>query len=80
MSLAQESGVPGFAMPGLTLWAKGYHGGTHKWFRAEVRRLRVQFPRIHVRYLEDERGNSHQLALPELEAYLHAGEVMERDW
>ena len=80
VSLAEETGVPAFATPGNELWAKGWHAGAHKWYKAQVVKLRVNFPRIVVKYLADDAGNSHRLALPELDAYLHAGDVRERDW
>jgi hypothetical protein len=80
VSLAEEIGVPAFATPGNELWAKGWHAGAHKWYQAKVVKLRASFPRIVVKYLADDAGNSHRLALPELDAYLHAGDVRERDW
>lgn len=64
-------------MPGSIVWAKGYHAGVHKWFKARVKKLRVQFPRIVVAYISDEAGNTNRLALPELDAYLHAADVRE---
>ena len=45
-----------------------------------VAKLRTAFPRIHVVYVADERGNANGLALPELSAYLCAADVRERDW
>jgi integrase len=80
VSLTEEIGVPAFATPGNELWAKGWHAGAHKWYKAKVVKLRASFPRIVVKYLADDAGNSHRLALPELDAYLHAGDVRERDW
>ena len=80
ISLADETGIPGYALPPNLLWAKGWHAGEHAWFKARVVKLRVKFPRIHVKFLEDEHGSTHPLALPELDAYLHAADVRERDW
>ena len=80
ISLADETGVPEFAFPSNQVWAKGWHAGKHAWFKARVVKLRVKFPRIHVKFLEDEHRNTHPLALPELDAYLHAADVRERDW
>ena len=37
--------------------------------------IRKAFPKIHVRFVADEAGNTHALALPELDAYLHAGDI-----
>ena len=78
VSLADESGVPAFAMPPNRVWARGWHAGTHKWFKARVVKLRRAFPRIHVTFDADEQGNTHKHALPELDAYLHAADV--RAW
>ena len=64
-------------MPPNIVWARGWHAGAHKWFRARVVQLRRAFPRIHVAFEEDEHGNSHKHALPELDAYLHAADVRE---
>ena len=80
ISLADENGVPGWAFPPLKVWAKGWHAGKHAWFKARVVKLRTQFPRIHVAFEEDEHGNTNTLALPELDAYLHAADVRARDW
>ena len=77
VSLAEENGVPQFAMPGNRVWARGWHGGAHKWFKARVVALRVRFPRIHVAFEEDEHGSAHKLALPELDAYVCAADVRE---
>ena len=53
----------------------GWHAGIKKWFTARVVKVRSAFPKIHVRFVADEAGNTHALALPELDAYLHAGDV-----
>ena len=80
VSLEDETGVPEFALPPNELWAKGWHAGRHSWFKAHVVKLRTKFPRIHVAFDEDEAGNTHALALPELSAYVHAADVQPRDW
>ena len=43
--------------------------------KARVVKLRPRFPRIHVKYLADEHGATHALALPPVDAYLHAGQL-----
>ena len=53
----------------------GWHAGIKKWFTARVVKVRSAFPKIHVRFEADEAGNTHTLALPELDAYLHAGHI-----
>jgi hypothetical protein len=80
--LSHETSVPAFALPGNgQLWALGWHGGVRQWFKAEVVALRVRFPRVHVRFVEDAHGSTHKLALPTpVEAYVHAGMLLERDW
>ena len=80
VSLADETGVPDYAMPGNEVWARGWHAGAHGWFKARVLKLRSGFPRIVVHYFEDDQGSTNRLALPELDAYLHAGDIMSRDW
>ena len=71
-----EMGVPAFALPGETVWAMGLHAGTRKRFRAEVIKLRTQFPRIVVKYTATEGGGTLPLELPDpVTAYLHAGDV-----
>ena len=79
MSLADESGIPAFALPPNRVWARGFYAGSHAWFKARVIKLRANFPRIHVQFEEDADGNKSKLALPELSAYLHAGEVAALD-
>ena len=51
-------------------------------FRAEVTALRVQFPRIVVRYTASEDGAAtHPHALPEMRtAYVTMADVAPRDW
>ena len=69
-------GVPAYAMPGSHVWAMGLHAGTRKRFKARVTRLRMLFPRIVVRYLEDESGNTNRLALPDpITAYLTMSDI-----
>ena len=80
--LAIENGVPGFAMPGATVWATGLHGGAkkHLAFKASVVKIRTRYPRIHVRYEADRAGNTARINLPEmLEACLQADQVAEYD-
>ena len=81
MSLAEESSVPAFAMPGGgQIWAYGLHAGVRKRFKARVLKLRVRFPRIVVRYEETETGETHPLSLPEMPtAFLTAADVEEMD-
>jgi len=76
-----EMGVPAFAMPGELVWAMGLHAGSRKRFKAEVLSLRLQFPRIVVRYTATEDGETASIALPEMRtAYLCAADVEPRDW
>ena len=71
ISLAEETGVPAFAMPGATVWAMGLHCGVRKRFRAKVVSLRRLFPRIVVKYIATESGGTHPLELPDpITAYL----------
>ena len=54
----------------------GLHVGVRKRFKATVLKLRKQFPRIVVKYLEDESGGSHVLQLPDPPtAYLTMADV-----
>ena len=54
----------------------GLYAGTRKRFKARVTKLRKMFPRIVVRYLEDESGNAHPLALPDpITAYLTMSDI-----
>ncbi|MDC0525420.1 hypothetical protein OAO87_00380 [bacterium] len=70
-----DHSVPDFAMPGNSVWAKGWYASAHTWFKARVIKLRVSHPRIHVRYEEDANGSTHALSLPELDAYLYPADV-----
>ena len=81
MSLADESSVPAFALPGAgQIWAWGLHAGVRRKFKANVVKLRVQFPRIVVRYEATADGETHPLALPEMPvAFLTAADVEEMD-
>ena len=52
------------------------HAGTRKRFKAKVMKLRKQFPRIVVKYIEDETGGAHPLQLPDPSiAYLTMSDV-----
>jgi hypothetical protein len=74
--LAEELGVPTFALPGATVLAMGLHAGVRKRFKATVLKLRRQFPRIVVKYIEDESGGSHALELPDpVTAYVTMADV-----
>ena len=54
----------------------GLHAGTRKRFKARVTKLRKLFPRIVVRYLEDENGNVHPLTLPDpITAYVTMSDI-----
>ena len=69
-------GVPAYAMPGEVVFAMGLHAGVRKRFKAKVLKLRKQFPRIVVRYTEDEAGGTHPLQLPDPSiAYLTMSDV-----
>jgi len=67
--------VPAFALPGTKVWAIGLHAGVKRRFVAEVVKLRKTFPRIHVRFLSDEDGNTQRHAIPDLDAYLTMSDV-----
>ena len=76
-----EMGVPAFALPGEQVWAMGLHAGSRKRFKAEVVRLRTQFPRIMVQYFATEDDVTTAISLPEMRtAYLHAADMQPRDW
>ena len=76
-----EMGVPAYALPGEEVWAMGLHAGARKRFKAEVVGLRKQFPRIIVKYVGTEDGNTNPLALPEMKtAYLCAADIEPSDW
>ena len=78
---AVEMGVPDYAVPGEELWAMGLHAGSRKRFKAEVVSLRVQFPRIVVKYVSTEDGNTALIALPEMRtAYVTMADVEPKDW
>ena len=74
-------GVPAYALPGEHVWAMGLHAGARKRFKAEVVSLRKQFPRIVVKYIATEDGNTTAIALPEVRtAYLTMADVEPKDW
>jgi hypothetical protein len=76
-----EMGVPAYALPGEQVWAMGLHAGTRKRFKAEVVKLRTQFPRIMVKYTATEDDNTAAIALPEMRtAYLTMADVEPKDW
>ena len=76
-----EMGVPAYALPGEHVWAMGLHAGTRKRFKAEVVKLRPQFPRIVVKYTATEDDNTAAIALPEMRtAYLTMADVEPKDW
>ena len=59
----------------------GLHAGTRKRFKAEVVKLRPQFPRIVVKYTATEDDNTAVIALPEMRtAYLTMADVEPKDW
>ena len=55
------SEIPEFIQPGHRIWARGWHGGSHKWFVGRVVKLRHNYPHIHVEYEKDEEGNTNKL-------------------
>ena len=68
--------LPARFSPSLSLVTVGLHAGTRKRFKAHVTKLRKMFPRIVVKYIEDETGNAHRLALPDpITAYLTMGDI-----
>ena len=74
-------GVPAFALPGEQVWATGLRAGVRLWFKADVIQLRKQFPRIVVKYTEDEHGETSTHVLPDIRtAYLTMLDVQPRDW
>jgi hypothetical protein len=76
-----EMGVPAYALPGEEVWAMGLHAGVRKRFKAVVIKLRTQFPRIVVKYIATEDGNTAPIALPEMRtAYLTMLDVEAKDW
>ena len=76
-----EMGVPAFALPGEQVWAMGLHAGSRKRFKAEVVSLHTNFPRIMVKYISSEDGETASIALPEMAtARLHAADIEPADW
>ena len=74
-------GVPAYALPGEQVWAMGLRAGVRMRFKAEVINLRKQFPRIVVKYIATDNGETSRHVLPDvLTAYLHMGDIDERDW
>ena len=73
--LSLETTVPAYVKVGARIQAMGWYAGAKKWFSARVVKVSSAFPKIHVRFVADEEGNMHALALPELDAYLHAGDI-----
>jgi len=59
----------------------GLRGGVRLRFRAEVTAHRKTFPRIVVKYVSTEGGETNPVALPEiLTAYLMMADVFPKDW
>ena len=76
-----EMGVPAYALPGEQVWAMGLHAGSRRRFKAQVVGLRKQFPRIIVKYIATEDGNTAAIALPEMRtAYVTMADVEPKDW
>ena len=76
-----EMSVAAFALPGEQVWAMGLRAGVRMRFKAEVIKLRNQFPRIVVKYIATEEDETSRHVLPDvLTAYLHMGDVEARDW
>ena len=81
MDPSVEMGVPAYALPGEQIWAMGLHAGARKRFKAEVVKIRTQFPRIVVKYTATEDDNTAAIALPEMRtAYLTMADVEPKDW
>ena len=75
------TGLPANALPGEQVWAMGLRAGVRMRVKAEVVKLRNQFPRIVVKYVATEEDESSRHVLPDvLTAYLHMGDIEERDW
>ena len=71
-----EMGVPAYALPGEQVWAMGLRAGVRMRFKAEVVKLRSRFPRIHVKYVATEDGQTSAHVLPDmLTAFLHMGDI-----
>ena len=78
---SHEMGVPAYALPGEQVVAMGLRGGVRLRFRAEVTALRKTFPRIVVKYVSTEEGETNPVALPEIRtAYLMMADVFPKDW
>ena len=77
-SMEDECAVPVFAAPGAHVWARGWFAGCGEWFKARVVKVRPNFPRVHVCYLEDSAGNRGALCLPPMDAYLCTTDL--REW
>ena len=77
-SLEDETAVPDFVTPGAHVWARGWFAGCGEWFKARVVKVRPNFPRVHVCYLQDSAGNGGALCLPPMDAYLCATDL--REW
>ena len=78
--LEDEYLIPAFCGIGSQVLALGSYAGARKFFLAQVVAHRTVFPRLHVKFLEDETGNKNILALPSpITAYVHAGEVKPLD-
>ena len=59
----------------------GLYAGSRKRFKAVVTGLRKQFPRIVVKYIATEDGNTTAIALPEMKtAYVMMADVEPKDW
>jgi len=59
----------------------GLRGGVRLRFRAEVTAHRKTFPRIVVKYVSTEGGETNPVALPEIRtAYLMMADVFPKDW
>jgi len=78
---SHEMGVPAYAFPGEQVVAMGLRGGVRLRFRAEVTAHRKTFPRIVVKYVSTEGGETNPVALPEIRtAYLMMADVFPKDW
>jgi hypothetical protein len=64
--------------PGARVWARGWFAGCGEWFLARVVKIRPNFPRVHVTYLQDSAGNRGALCLPPMGAYLCTTDL--REW
>ena len=76
MTISDEKAIPPFVVEGALIKAVGYYAGAHKLFSAKVVAIRDKFPRIVVRFIADEGGNTLPLCLPDPKtAYVHGGMV-----